>query len=186
MNTPITITCALILAAAIVLPGRHASSAPRPPSLRIHVMRTVAPATFELPAKTLPAIRGQIVAPMNIEAADVLARATMVQVRVRNTADTAQVLHWDVAHDPRLILAGGAEIRPLGHKLHGLSAEVLAVSGVLEVTLPAHGVYDLYPVYPTTSWARARRVKFHEVSVPKSDKHRARVKTQPTIATGTD
>ena len=178
MNTPITIACVFLMAAATVPPGRHGSPAPHTPPLRIHVMRTVAPAALELPRKTLPAIRGQIVSPMNVQADDVLARATMVQVRVRNPSDTTQVLHWDVAHDPRLVLAGGGEIGPLGHKLHGLSAGVLAVSGVLEVTLPAHEVYDLYPVYLTTSWVLAKRVKLHDVSVPKSARYRARGKAQ--------
>ncbi len=185
MTPPLTITCVL-LAAVTALPGRHVNPTPRPLPWQINVTRTTVPASLELPARSLPAIRGQMVSPMGIEPEDRLGQATMVQVRVRNPAGIAQVLRWDVARDPKIVLSGGGEVRPLGHKLHGLSAGVLAVSGVLEVTLPPHGVYDLYPVYLTTTWARARHVRFQQTSAPIRVRHRARAETLKSIATGTD
>jgi hypothetical protein len=125
-------------------------------------------ALLALPASTTPTLRGRVVEPLLVESEpEVLGKAYLVEVRVRNLSRTARVLRWDVSREPFLRLRNGTEVRPIGHKVHGLAANTLAVKGILEVEVPPRATYTLYPVLMLERRSSASRIVIEGVGTAK-------------------
>jgi hypothetical protein len=118
------------------------------PRWSVSIARVSTPAAVTLPARTYPRYRGRALEQLLIEErSEVLQGGYLIEVRVRNAARAVQTLRWDVSRSAHLVLADGGVVKPIGHKLHGLSESSLAVRGVLEVDLPPKASYRLYPVF---------------------------------------
>ena len=123
-------------------------------------------------------IQLRVVRPLHVEAQPDLPRTSQIaQIRLTNVSNRVQVLRWDLAESAHLVLPNRRVIRPIGHRLFGLSENSLAVNGVLVVVPP--GVFvQFHPVFlidripagtrlvlhpagdaPVRSHARRRRVR---------------------------